>query len=182
MEIKYDNIVKDVLVSHDEIVEISKRLGKQISEDYKDKNLVIIGMLVGGMPFMMELIKYITIPVELDFIQAKSYEGTCSTNFVTFKKDVSIDIKNKHVLIVDDVIDTAQTITKVIDVLSNRKTKSIELCCLLDKKEGRKVKYDAKYIGKEIPNVFIIGFGLDYLEYYRNLPYIATVKEEILKK
>ena len=85
-------------------------------------------------------------------------------------------------LIVDDVIDTAQTITKVIDVLSNRKTKSIELCCLLDKKEGRKVKYDAKYIGKEIPNVFIIGFGLDYLEYYRNLPYIATVKEEILKK
>ena len=85
MEIKYDNIVKDVLVSHDEIVEISKRLGKQISEDYKDKNLVIIGMLVGGMPFMMELIKYITIPVELDFIQAKSYEGTCSTNIVTFK-------------------------------------------------------------------------------------------------
>ena len=96
MEIKYDNIVKDVLVSYDEIVEISKRLGKQISEDYKDKNLVIIGMLVGGMPFMMELIKYITIPVELDFIQTKSYEGTCSTNFVTFKKDVSIDIKNKH--------------------------------------------------------------------------------------
>lgn len=182
MEIKYDDIVKDILISHDEIVEIAKKLGKQISEDYKNKNLVVIGMLVGGMPFMMELIKYITIPLELDFIQAKSYEGTCSTNFVTFKKDVSIDIKNKDVLIVDDVIDTAQTITKVIDVLSNRETKSIELCCMLDKKEGRKVNYDAKYVGKEIPNIFIIGFGLDYYEYYRNLPYIATVKEEILKK
>ena len=181
MEYKYDNIVKDILITHDEIIEMAKRLGKQISEDYKDKELVVVGMLIGGMPFMMELIKYITIPVVLDFIQAKSYEGTCSTNFVSFKRDVVTDLKDKHVLIVDDVIDTAQTITKVMDVLSNRGTKSIELCCMLDKKEGRKVQYDAKYIGKEIPNEFIIGFGLDYHEYYRNLPYIATVKTELLK-
>lgn len=181
MKYKYDNIVKDILITHDEIIEMAKRLGKQISEDYKDKELVVVGMLIGGMPFMMELIKYITIPVVLDFIQAKSYEGTCSTNFVSFKRDVVTDLKDKYVLIVDDVIDTAQTITKVMDVLANRGTKSIELCCMLDKKEGRKVQYDAKYIGKEIPNEFIIGFGLDYHEYYRNLPYIATVKTKLLK-
>ena len=97
MEYKYDNIVKDILITHDEIIEMAKRLGKQISEDYKDKELVVVGMLIGGMPFMMELIKYITIPVVLDFIQAKSYEGTCSTNFVSFKRDVVTDLKDKYV-------------------------------------------------------------------------------------
>ena len=116
MEIQYDNIVKEVLVSHDEIVELCKKLGKRISEDYKGKDLVVIGMLVGGMPFMMELVKHIEIPLVMDFIQAKSYHGTSSSDFVTLKKDIFTDIKDKHVLIVDDILDTARTITKVMSL------------------------------------------------------------------
>ena len=180
MEFKYDNIVKEILVSHEEIVEISKRLGEQISKDYEGKDLVLVGMLVGAMPFMMELIKHIKIPMVMDFVQAKSYHGTVSTNFVELKRDIVTDIKDKHVLIIDDILDTAQTITKVMTLLEDRGAASIELCCLLDKKEGRKVPYEAKYIGKDIQNEFVLGFGLDYLEYYRNLPYIALVDETML--
>lgn len=181
MERKYDDIVKKILVDENEIIEISKRLGEQITKDYAGNELVVVGMLKGGMPFMMELIKHIKLPLVFDFIQAKSYEGTKSTDYVVLKKDVDTDLKGKHVLIVDDVLDTAQTITKVLEVLADRGTVSIELCCLLDKKEGRKVQYDAKYIGKEIPNEFVIGYGLDYNEYYRNLPYVAVVKDEVYK-
>jgi hypoxanthine phosphoribosyltransferase len=181
MERKYDDIVKKILVDENEIIEISKRLGEQITKDYAGNELVVVGMLKGGMPFMMELIKHIKLPLVFDFIQAKSYEGTKSTDYVVLKKDVDTDLKGKHVLIVDDVLDTAQTITKVLEVLADRGTASIELCCLLDKKEGRKVQYDAKYIGKEIPNEFVIGYGLDYNEYYRNLPYVAVVKDEVYK-
>ena len=181
MERKYDDIVKKILVDENEIIEISKRLGEQITKDYAGNELVVVGMLKGGMPFMMELIKHIKLPLVFDFIQSKSYEGTKSTDYVVLKKDVDTDLKGKHVLIVDDVLDTAQTITKVLEVLADRGTASIELCCLLDKKEGRKVQYDAKYIGKEIPNEFVIGYGLDYNEYYRNLPYVAVVKDEVYK-
>lgn len=180
MEIKYDNIVKDVLVSQEEIVEISKRLGEQISKDYEGKDLILVGMLVGAMPFMMELVKHIKIPMVMDFLQAKSYHGTSSTNFVELKRDIFTDIKDKHVLIVDDILDTAQTITKVMTLLSDRGAASIELCCLLDKKEGRRVPYEAKYIGKDIENEFVIGFGLDYYEYYRNLPYVGTVNLDMI--
>lgn len=181
MEKKYDDIVKSILVSEEEILEITKRLGEQISKDYEGKELVVVGMLKGGMPFMMDLLKRITLPVVIDFIQAKSYEGTRSTDYVVLKKDVDTDLRGKHVLIVDDVLDTAQTITKILEVLADRGTASIELCCLLDKKEGRKVQYDAKYIGKEIPNEFVIGYGLDYNEHYRNLPYVGIVKDEVYK-
>ena len=181
MERKYDDIVKKILVDEKEIIEISKKLGDRITKDYEGKDLVVVGMLKGGMPFMMELIKYIRIPLVFDFIQAKSYEGTRSTDYVVLKKDVDTDLKDKHVLIVDDVLDTAQTITRVLEVLADRGTASIELCCLLDKKQGRKVQYEAKYIGKDIPNEFVIGFGLDYNEFYRNLPYVAVVKDEVYK-
>ena len=181
MNNKYDDIVKSILINEEEIVNMTKRLGEKISSDDKDKELVVVGMLKGCAPFMMELIKHITIPMTIDFIQASSYHGTKSTNNVILKKDVDTDLKGKHVLIVDDVLDTAQTITKVLEILADRGTASIELCCLLDKKEGRKVQYEAKYIGTEIPNEFVIGYGLDYNEYYRNLPYVAIVKDEVYK-
>jgi hypoxanthine phosphoribosyltransferase len=98
-----------------------------------------------------------------------------------FKKDIETNVVGKHVLLIDDVVDTAKTITKVLDVFKNRGALSIELCCLLDKPEGRVVPYEAKYVGKVIPNEFVIGYGLDYNEYYRNLPYIAVVKDEVYK-
>ena len=179
---RYDDIVKYVLVSEEEIAEITKKLGEKISADYKGKQLVLVGMLKGAMPFMMELAKRITIPVEMDFIQTSSYHGgTSSTTAVMFKKDIETNVVDKHVLLVDDVVDTAKTITKVLDIFKNRGAASIELCCLLDKQEGRVVPYEPKYAGKVIPNEFVIGYGLDYNEYYRNLPYVAVVKDEVYK-
>jgi hypoxanthine phosphoribosyltransferase len=179
---RYDDIVKYVLVSEQEIAEITKKLGEQISADYAGKQLVLVGMLKGAMPFMMELAKRITIPLEMDFIQTSSYHGgTSSTTAVLFKKDIETNVVDKHVLLVDDVVDTAKTITKVLDVFKNRGASSIELCCLLDKPEGRVVPYEPKYAGKVIPNEFVIGYGLDYNEYYRNLPYVAVVKDEVYK-
>lgn len=178
----YDDIVKEILVSEEEIKEITKRLGQQISADYAGKQLVLVGMLKGAMPFMMELAKNITLSLEMDFIQTSSYHGgTKSVTAVMFKKDIDTNIVDKHVLLVDDVIDTAKTITKVLDVFRDRGAASLELCCLLDKPEGRVVPYEAKYIGRVIPNEFVIGYGLDYNEYYRNLPYVAIVKEEVYK-
>ena len=179
---RYDDIVKYVLVSEQEIAEITKKLGEQISADYAGKQLVLVGMLKGAMPFMMELAKRITIPLEMDFIQTSSYHGgTSSTTAVLFKKDIETNVVDKHVLLVDDVVDTAKTITKVLDIFKNRGAASIELCCLLDKPEGRVVPYEPKYAGKVIPNEFVIGYGLDYNEYYRNLPYVAVVKDEVYK-
>ena len=179
---RYDDIVKYTLVDEEEIKEICKTLGDKITRDYMGKELVVIGMLKGAMPFMMELIKNIKLPLEMDFIQTSSYHGgTSSSTAVIFKKDIDTNVVGKHVLLVDDVIDTAKTITKVLQVFSGRGAESIELCCLLDKPEGRVVPYDAKYIGKVIPNEFVIGYGLDYNEYYRNLPYVAIVKDEVYK-
>ena len=179
---RYDDIVKEVLVSAEEIAEITKKLGEQISADYAGKQLVLVGMLKGAMPFMMDLVKNITLPMEMDFIQTSSYHGgTSSSTAVMFKKDIETNVVDKHVLLVDDVVDTAKTITKVLEIFKGRGAASIELCCLLDKPEGRVVPYEAKYIGKVIPNEFVIGYGLDYNEYYRNLPYVGVVKEEVYK-
>ena len=155
---RYDDIVKKVLVSEEEIAEITKRLGKIISTDYAGKELVLVGMLKGAMPFMMDLAKNITLPLEMDFIQTSSYHGgTSSSTAVMFKKDIDTNVLDKHVLLVDDVVDTAKTITKVLEIFKGRGAASIELCCLLDKPEGRVVPYEAKYVGKVIPNEFVIG-------------------------
>ena len=182
MSVGYDDIVKYVLVSEEEINLICKQLGEKISADYEGKQLVLVGMLKGAMPFMMELAKRITLPVEMDFIQTSSYHGgTSSTTAVMFKKDIETNIVGKHVLLIDDVVDTAKTITKVLEIFKGRGALSIELCCLLDKPEGRVVPYEAKYVGKTIPNEFVIGYGLDYNEHYRNLPYVAVVKDEVYK-
>ena len=131
---------------------------------------------------MMEWAKRITLPLEMDFIQTSSYHGgTSSSTAVMFKKDIETNVVDKHVLLVDDVVDTAKTITKVLEIFKGRGAASIELCCLLDKPEGRVVPYEAKYVGKVIPNEFVIGYGLDYNELYRNLPYVAVVKDEVYK-
>lgn len=179
---RYDDIVKEILVSSEQITEVTKKLGQQISADYAGKQLVLVGMLKGAMPFMMELTKNITIPLEMDFVQASSYHGgTSSSATVVFKKDIDTSVSGKHVILVDDIVDTARTVTKVLEIFKERGALSIEMCCMLDKPEGRVVPYQPKYVGVVIPNEFVIGYGLDYNEYYRNLPYVAIVKEEVYK-
>ena len=173
--------IEKILVSQEEIEKIVKQLGEKISKDYEGKDLVVIGMLKGGTPFMMDLIKNISIPIQIDFMQVSSYHGKQSST-VLFKKDIETIITDKHVIVVDDIIDTGKTINEILKIFKGRNAASVELACLLDKPEGRVIPYNPKYIGTTVPNEFVVGYGLDYNEYYRNLPYIGVLKEEIYRK
>ena len=170
--------IKKILVSEEEIENICKRLGAQISKDYENKEIVVIGMLKGCLPFMMKLIKYITVPMTMDFMQVSSYVGKESCTLI-FKKDIDTDLKGKHVIVVDDIIDTGKTIHEIFKLFKDRNALSLEMAVLLDKPEGRLIDYNPKYVGTLVPKEFVVGFGLDYNEYYRNLPYIGVLKEEV---
>ncbi len=178
-----DCFVEEVLLNHDEIVERSKELGRIITSDYKLKTPLLIGLLKGSIPFMAELIKYINCPMEMDFMKVSSYLGTESTGRVNITSDLAIDISGRDILIVEDIVDSGLTLMKVIEVLNERKPNSIEIVTLLNKNEGRIIKgLIPKYIGFSIPNKFVIGFGLDYNELYRNLDYIGVLKPSIYMK
>jgi len=164
--------IKEVLFTEEQIQERIKELGKEISEYYQGKNLVVVGVLKGAAPFMMDLIKQISIPLQFDFIQVKSYEGTESGN-ITFKKGLDLNIKGMDILFVDDIIDTAKSSTFILEHFKNSEANSIEFACLLDKRENRKYDYNAKWTGFIIPNHFVIGYGLDYNERFRELKYIG---------
>ena len=168
--------IKNVLVTEEEIIANCKKLGEAISKDYDDKGLVVIGLLKGCLPFMADLVKYIDVPLTLDYMDVSSYTGTKSSGCITIKKDISIDVKGKDVLIVDDIVDTGNTLKSIIDIFQNRGVRSVEACVLLDKPEGRKVAVNVKYVGGEVPKEFVVGYGLDFNEYYRNLPYIGVLK------
>ncbi len=174
------NDIKKVLVNEQQLDAITTKLAKQINKDYKDKELIVIGMLKGAVPFMSDLVKKITLPIKIDFMQVSSYHGTTSGELV-FKKDIEENIENKDVIIVEDIVDTAKTLTAVLEFLNKKNPNSLEIVTLLDKPEGRLVELQPKYIGLTIPNEFVIGYGLDFDEMYRNLPYIGVLKEEKYK-
>lgn len=174
--------IKQVLFSHEEIVMASKRIAKQIEEDYKntEKEPVLLCTLKGAMPFMSELIKHIDRHIVTDFIDVASYHGgTSSTGSITIRKDVTMDLAHRDVIIVEDIVDTGRTIKHLLAYLKERKVNSISVATLVDKPEARLVEIQADYIGLKSPNEFLVGFGLDYDEKYRNLPYIGVLKEEI---
>lgn len=173
--------VKEILVSEKQIDEITTRLANQINTEYANKELIVVGMLKGAAPFMMDLIKKITLPIKIDFMQVSSYHGGTSSNQLIFKKDIEVNIEGKDVLIVDDIVDTAKTLTMIMKILKEKKPNSVEIVTLLDKPEGREVELEPKYIGVTIPNAFVIGYGLDFDELYRNLPYVGILKEEKYK-
>lgn len=177
-----DNFVEEVLLNHDQIVEASSRLGKVLTEEYKDKYPILIGLLKGSVPFLAELIKHIDCDIELDFMQVSSYRGVKSTGTVVMLKDIVTSVKDRHVLLVEDIVDTGLTLKEVMHVLDDRGAKSIEVVTLLDKPENRVVEMKPKYVGHTIPNKFVIGFGLDFNEKYRNLNYIGVLKESEYKK
>lgn len=170
--------VKKILISQEDIVERCKVLGKQISEDYKDSVPVIIGLLKGSVPFMAELIKYIDIDCNLEFMDVTSYSGTESTGDVKIVKDLDSSIKDLDVLIIEDIVDTGKTLAKVKELLYSKGARSVKVCSLLDKPDRRTEDIEAEYIGFTIPNEFVIGFGLDFNQKYRNLPYVGVLKEE----
>lgn len=169
--------VKEILYTQEEIVEKCKELAKQITNDYNDKEVILVGLLKGSVPFLAELSKYIELDVTFDYMDVSSYEGVESRT-ITIKKDLDQDVKGKDILLVEDILDTGKTLTTVKAMLEERGANSVEIVTMLDKKEGRTYPIEAKYIGFEIPNAFVIGFGLDFNEKYRQLPYVGILKEE----
>ena len=175
-----ENDIKKILVSHDEITEAAKKLGAQLTKDYAGKNLILVGILKGSIPFMAELVKHIDTHIEMDFMMVSSYHGgTASSGVINIKQDVTQDIKGRHILFVEDIIDTGQTLKNLRDMFIEREASSVKIATLLDKPEGRVVEIEADYTCFTIPNEFVVGYGLDYKENYRNLPYVGVLKEEV---
>ena len=176
--------IKEILISENEIQNKSAELGKIISYDYQGKKPVLVGLLKGCVPFLAELIKHLDIDLEYDFMDVSTYfGGTSSTGRIKILKDLETDITNRDILIVEDIIDTGFTLHKVIPMLKARNPKSIEIVSLLDKPVSRTVEgIVPKYVGFTIPKLFVVGFGLDYNDFYRNLPYVGILKEEVYNK
>ncbi|MEI3220043.1 MAG: hypoxanthine phosphoribosyltransferase [Lachnoclostridium sp.] len=166
-----------VLVSEEEIVKRIKDLGAKISEDYAGKSVHLICVLKGGAPFMCELAKRITVPVSMDFMSVSSYgNNTSSSGIVKIAKDLDEPLEGKDVLIVEDIIDSGRTLYYLMQLLEKRKPASMKICTLLDKPERRERDVKVDYTGFNIPDEFVVGYGLDYAQKYRNLPYIGVVE------
>lgn len=172
--------IQEVLLTQTQIQERIQQLGEILSEEYRDKNPVVIGVLKGVVVFYADMIRKITVPCQMEFMQISSYEGTESSGLVKIKQDITVDIKGRHVLILEDIFDTGNSLSFVHAHLLAKEPASLKICTLLDKPERRKpgVTLQADYVGFTIPNEFVVGYGLDYNEYYRNLPYIGIMKPE----
>lgn len=175
------NDVKKILVSSEEITKRDKELADEISKYYKEKNSVpvIVGLLKGSVPFMMGLVMKLDIDCEIDFMDVSSYSGTNSIE-VRVIKDIEGSVTDRDVLIVEDIVDTGKTLEKVTEMFKNKGAKEIKIVTLLDKPARREKAIEADYIGFVVPDEFVIGYGLDYNQKYRNLPYIGVIKEEAI--
>lgn len=166
-----------VMIPEDEVNAKIRELAEKISRDYEGKEIHIICILKGGVFFACELAKRITVPVSLDFMQVSSYgNATSSSGIVRIKKDLDNSMEDKEVLIVEDIIDSGKTLHYLIPVLKQRNPKSIRLCALLNKPDRREAEVEIDYLGFDIPDEFVVGYGLDYAQKYRNLPYIGVIE------
>lgn len=169
--------IGEILVQPDDLKRRVRELGEQISEDYGDRDLLLIGVLKGAVFFLSDLMRNISIPCEVDFMAVASYgSATDSSGVVRIIKDLDASIEGRDVLIVEDIVDSGLTLQYLLRNLGARDPRTIEVCSLLTKPERRKVDLEPRYVGFEIPNRFVIGYGLDHAERYRNLPYVATLK------
>ncbi len=167
----------DVLISKEEVDARIAELGKVISEEYAGKELHLICVLKGGVFFMCELAKHITVPVSMDFMSVSSYgDGTSSSGIVKIVKDLDESLEGKEVLVVEDIIDSGRTLSYLMEILEKRAPKSLRLCTLLDKPDRRVCEVKVDHVGFVIPDEFVVGYGLDYAQKYRNLPYIGIVR------
>ncbi len=171
--------IEEILISEEEIIKRAKEIGAKISEDYQGKRPILVGLLKGSVPFLAELMKHITVDLEIDFMDVSSYEGTESTGDVRINKDLENSVKDDDLIIVEDIIDTGKTLKKVIEILYSKGAKSVKVATLLDKPEGRLTEdVEGDYVGFVVPNRFLVGFGLDYNQKYRNLPFVGVLKKE----
>lgn len=172
--------IGEVLFSEEKIASIVRNMGRQISEDYVGKNLFMVSVLKGSLVFMADLMRAVTIPCSIDFLSVSSYgNGTASSGEVRILKDLDCSLEGKDLLIVEDILDSGMTLSFLLKTLSARNPASIRMCTFLDKPERRRVDIRPDYVGAEVPDKFIVGYGLDYAEKYRNLPYIGVLKPEV---
>ena len=175
------NDIKEVLLSEEQIQAKVKELAAQLSREYAGKDPVFVGVLKGVVVFFADMIRNIDIPCQIDFMYISSYSGTTTTGRTEIRKDVSVDIRGRHVVILEGSFDTGTSLTFAVNHLMTKERASLRVCTLLDKPERRKpgVTLQPEYVGFTIPNEFVVGYGLDYNEHYRNLPYIGILKPEI---
>lgn len=174
--------IKKVLLTEEQILNKVKEIASEISKDYEGKDLLIVGILKGSVLFASDIIKNITIPCQIDFMAVSSYGNSSETSgIVRILKDLDHSIEGKDILIVEDIIDSGVTLDYLLKYLKARKANSIEILTLLTKPSRRKVDISVKYCGFEVPDEFLVGYGLDFAEKYRNLPYIGILKEEVYK-
>lgn len=172
--------IENILISEEEIQKKVKELGATLTEEYSGKFLLAIGVLKGAMPFMADLLKHIDTYLEMDFMDVSSYgSSTVSSGEVKIIKDLDTSVEGRDILIIEDIIDSGLTLSYLVELFRYRKAKSIKIVTLLDKPSGRKADIKADYVGFEVPDAFVVGYGLDYAERYRNLPYIGVLKPAV---
>ena len=172
--------IDKILVSEEELRSINARLGAQITKDFAGKNLLVLGILKGCVFFMTDLVRNIDLPLSIDFMSVSSYgSGTEATGHVKITKDIDIDLSGYDVLLVEDILDSGRTLKYVSDILKTRGANSISIVTLLDKPDRRVAPVKPDYVGCDVPDEFVVGYGLDYDQKYRNLPYIGSLKREI---
>ncbi|MBO4432556.1 MAG: hypoxanthine phosphoribosyltransferase [Clostridia bacterium] len=171
--------IREVLITEEQLKKICKDLGAQISRDYEGKNLLLVSVLKGAVVFLSDLLREITCDCRIDFMAVSSYDGAKSTGFVKFKKDLDISPEGCDILIVEDILDSGVTLAYLKNILADRNAASIKICTLLDKPDNRKADIKADYVGAVIPDEFVVGYGLDYDEKYRNLPYVGVLSPSV---
>ena len=176
--------IQEILLTEEQIKARIAQLGEVLTADYRDKNPIVLGVLKGVAIFYADMIRQIKVPCQMDFMCISSYKGSKSSGNTNVRLDLAADIKDRHVLILEDIYDTGNSLTYLVNYLKMKQPASIKICTLLDKPEGRKpgVTLKADYVGFTIPNAFVVGYGLDYNEGYRNLPYVGVLKPEVYMK
>ena len=176
-----DSAIGEKLVEEDRLAERVRELGEEISRDYAGRDLLLVGVLKGAVFFMSDLMRHLTIPCEIDFMAISSYAGaTESSGVVRILKDLDINIEGRDVLVVEDIIDSGLTLSYLMRNLRSREPASLEICALMTKPSRREIDVPVRYVGFEIPNRFVIGYGLDFGERYRNLPYVGVLNAELI--
>ena len=180
MEYKMENDIREILFTVEEIRQIVQDMGAKISRDYEGKNLLMVSVLKGSVVFMADLMRAVTVPCRIDFMSVSSYgSGVKTSGVVKIIKDLDIPLSGYDVLIVEDILDSGMTLSYLLEILKSRGPRSIRLCTLFDKPDRRKADVTADYTGAVVPDEFVVGYGLDYDEKYRNLPYLGILKPEV---
>ena len=176
-----ERAVGEILIDEETLAARVTELGAEVSADYQGRDLLLIGVLKGAVFFMADLMRHLTVPCEVDFMAISSYgDSTDSSGIVRILKDLDINIEGRHVLVVEDIIDSGLTLSYLMRNLESREPATLEVCALLTKPARREIDVPVRYVGFEIPNKFVVGYGLDFAERYRNLPYVAVLSQELI--